>query len=161
MILSLLGTLVVLATIHEAYRMYCGTGFDSNADGKLLRAVHCFSVLSNGRKILSMKVTASSANDNFGCIHGIRFFSTCWVVLGHSWSLMPYKTMNPKAVLTVRHLHFYRFITYLLLTDLGKTIAGCSKVGYANDRQRLCIGGYVLFNERPSRFVSLAARAGP
>lgn len=99
-VLSLLGVLIVLATIHEAYRTYCGINFDSNADGKLLSALHCFSTLSNGRKILSMKVSASSAKDNFGCIHGIRFFSTCWVVLGHSWSLMPYKTMNPKAVLT-------------------------------------------------------------
>jgi hypothetical protein len=90
------------ATIHEAWRMYCGTGFDAKTDGQAFNALHCFSALSNGRKILSMKVTSSSSGDNFGCIHGIRLFSTVWVVVGHTWILCAYKTMNPRAVKTVR-----------------------------------------------------------
>lgn len=96
---SILGLLVVLATVHECWRMYCGAGFDRRKDGQLISALHCFSALSNGRKILSMKVSAS--NDNLSCLHGIRFFSTCWIVLGHSWSFSLYKTMNPRAIKAV------------------------------------------------------------
>ncbi len=99
MVLSLVGLLVLMATVHEAWRMYRGTDFDTKQDGKLLSALHCFSVLNNGRKILSMKVTVSS--DNFGCIHGIRFFSTCWVVLGHTFSIAAGKIMNTKMITEV------------------------------------------------------------
>lgn len=99
-IFTIVGLLVILATIHEAWRMFLGIDFDESDDYKI-RALHCFSTLTNGRKILSMKATVSSTNDNIGCIHGIRFFSTCWVVLGHTWSFLGSKTMNPKAVLMV------------------------------------------------------------
>jgi len=96
-VFSLVGLLILSATVHETWRMFRGT--DANQDGKLLSGLRCFSVLSNGRKILSMEVPTGA--DNFGCIHGLRFLSTCWVVLGHTWSYVSYKTMNPKAVLTV------------------------------------------------------------
>lgn len=98
-VLSVICLLVVLATTHEAWRRFFVIGFDAQLDDFKIRALHCFSALTNGRKILSMKVTVPSANDNIGCIHGIRFFSTCWVVLAHSWSFLGSKTMNPKAVL--------------------------------------------------------------
>jgi hypothetical protein len=100
-VLSLVGLLVLMATIHEAWRMYRGTDFDAKQDGKLLSALHCFSILNNGRKILSMKVAAS--NDNFGCIHGIRFFSTCWVVIGHTFGIAAGKIMNRTAVTEVKY----------------------------------------------------------
>ena len=100
-VLSLVGLLVLMATIHEAWRMYRGVDFDAKKDGKLCSALHCFSFLNNGRKILSMKVSTASSQDNFGCIHGIRFFSTCWVVLGHTWSYISSKVMNPKTISTV------------------------------------------------------------
>jgi hypothetical protein len=48
-----------------------------------------------------MKVSAASSKDNFGCIHGIRFFSTCWVVLGHTFSIAAGRVMNRKAVTEV------------------------------------------------------------
>ncbi|XP_032794832.2 nose resistant to fluoxetine protein 6 [Daphnia magna] len=97
-VLSLVGLLVTSATVHEAWRMYFGIDFDSKTDGPFVNSLHCFSALSNGRKILSMK--QSTSNDNFGCIHGLRFFSTCWVVIGHTWILGAYKSMNPRAVKT-------------------------------------------------------------
>lgn len=98
-VLSLVGLLVTSATVHEAWRMYFGIDFDSKTDGPFVNSLHCFSALSNGRKILSMK--QSTSNDNFGCIHGLRFFSTCWVVIGHTWILGAYRSMNPRAVKTV------------------------------------------------------------
>jgi hypothetical protein len=93
-----------MATVHEGWRMYRGTDFDAKQDGKLLSALHCFSVLNNGRKILSMKVTASS--DNFGCIHGIRFFSTCWVVLGNTAYIVSDRVMNRTAMV---YVSFHKF----------------------------------------------------
>lgn len=101
--MSLIGTLIIAATVHEAWRMYCDVGFNAKNDATFVSVLHCFSLLNNGRKLLSMKV--STSGDNFGCIHGIRFFSTCWVVLGHTWDALIYKSMNPKAVHSVRFLY--------------------------------------------------------
>ncbi|KZS08085.1 putative Nose resistant to fluoxetine protein, partial [Daphnia magna] len=138
-VLSIVGLLVVTATVHEAWRMYCGTDLNSKTHGKALTTLHCFSALSNGRKILSMKVSVSSANDNLGCVHGIRFFSTCWVVLGHTFSLAASRTMNRKALVedlktvgmqtignaTVSVDTFFLMsgllVSYLLLRELDRT----------------------------------------
>ena len=95
-----------MATVHEAWRMYRGTDFDDKKDGKLLRALHCFSVLHNGRKILSMKGRALSLDDNFGCIPGIRFFSTCWVVMGNTIYLASNRVINRTAIV---YVSFHKF----------------------------------------------------
>ena len=112
MLLSLIGFLVASVTIQEAWRMYRGTNFDVEKDGKLISALHCFSVLNNGRKILSM--TVSSSNDNFGCIHGLRFISTCWVVLAHSFQLVARRIMNKNALKEVNRPRYYLFDLHFL-----------------------------------------------
>lgn len=53
---------------------------DTKSDGLFLRALHCFSAINNGRKLLSTKTGAG----NLGCLNGIRVMSTFWVVMGHS-----------------------------------------------------------------------------
>ena len=93
-IFSVLGLLVITATVHEGWRMYRDVKFDGRRDGFSITALHCFSVVNNGRKLLSMKVLTASS-DNFGCIHGIRVFSTVWVVMGHFWSVLSTKLINP------------------------------------------------------------------
>ncbi|XP_037070378.1 nose resistant to fluoxetine protein 6-like [Pollicipes pollicipes] len=40
-----------------------------------------FSVWTNGRKILD----TSSSSDTLGCLHGMRFLSMTWVILGHQY----------------------------------------------------------------------------
>lgn len=45
-----------------------------------------FSVYTNGRSLLSAK--KSKSKDVMDCVHGIRVFSTQWVVLGHSYTAM-------------------------------------------------------------------------
>jgi len=87
--LSILGGLVLAATAHESWRMYKNKVFDPTNDHWAISALHCFSTLNNGRKILSIKVSTSS--DNLSCIHGIRVLSTLWVVIGHTWNNGPYK----------------------------------------------------------------------
>jgi hypothetical protein len=42
-----------------------------------------FSLYTNGRKMLDSKPSA----DTLTCLHGIRFLSICWVVLGHRYML--------------------------------------------------------------------------
>ena len=81
---SILGVIlfvIFLATSHEAWRMYDGKSFDAERDGKLVTGLHCFSVLNNGRKLLSLN---HSSTDSLNCIHGIRFLSTIWITFAHS-----------------------------------------------------------------------------
>jgi hypothetical protein len=54
-----------------------------------MRLLLCFSLYTNGRKLLS----TTKSEGNIDCINGIRFFSMAWVVLGHSFyvvSLSPW-----------------------------------------------------------------------
>lgn len=69
--LSILGAVVLAATAHESWRLFNDQVFDSKSDHWSVTALHCFSALNNGRKILSMKVSTSS--DNLACIHGYIF----------------------------------------------------------------------------------------
>lgn len=101
MILSVLAALVISATIHEARRIYIDETFDAEKDGRLVTALHSFSAIRNGRRILAIRVLSSSADDNLGCLHGIRFLSTCWVVVGHFWEIGIFKMMNPLSAKTV------------------------------------------------------------
>ena len=108
-VFSVLALLVTTATVHEGWRMYKDMKFDGKKDGLAITALHCFSILNNGRKLLSMKVSTSS--DNFGCIHGIRVFSTVWVVMGHFWSLILTKLINPLVLYKVRIKDFIYIYT--------------------------------------------------
>jgi hypothetical protein len=45
------------------------------------RILVCFSIYSNGKKLLSTKKTAGTID----CVNGIRLLSMFWVVVGHTW----------------------------------------------------------------------------
>lgn len=91
--------IILSATIHESWRMCKGVYFDLREDNKAISALHCFSVLNNGRKVISMKPTkTSSDNDNLDCLHGIRVLATCWVVIGHTWDYCFHIALNRKKV---------------------------------------------------------------
>ena len=89
-VLSVLGTLVVTATVHEAIRFYLKKPVDASKSSGPVKALHCFSALNNGRKILSTE----SPSGSFTCLHGIRVLSTTWVILGHFWGLSLSWTIN-------------------------------------------------------------------
>ena len=60
----------------------------------LLRKVFiAFSVYTNRRKLLD----TSSTKDTLSCLHGIRFFSMTWVILGHTYFFCPF-FMNQNAL---------------------------------------------------------------
>ncbi len=48
------------------------------------RLLLCFSAVSNGEKILSVKNTPGSLT----CLNGIRVLSMGWVILGHTFSFL-------------------------------------------------------------------------
>jgi len=49
-------------------------------------------VYTNTKKWLSTK--GGGGGENFGAMHGIRFLSTCWVVLAHQWGQIASSTWN-------------------------------------------------------------------
>lgn len=83
--------LIVLSLTTGVIDYYCQTqGEHGSSDrgsiplqnnGLTNRYLMAFSIYTNTKKWLS---TRKSAED-FGCLHGIRFLSTCWVVLCHGY----------------------------------------------------------------------------
>ncbi|CAH1786929.1 unnamed protein product [Owenia fusiformis] len=45
------------------------------------RIILCFSMYTNGQKILN----TTQSDDSLQCVHGIRFLSMTWVILGHTY----------------------------------------------------------------------------
>jgi len=75
-VLSLLGLLVLSATLYDGWKSLNGPEIVYTKWGKLLL---CFSALENGRKVLSTEGTVS----DMPCLHGIRFLSVTWIILFH------------------------------------------------------------------------------
>lgn len=100
--MSVLGLLIITATLQETVRQYLlGRPIDAKTDALAVRVIHCFSVLSNGRKLLSTKSSAES----FSCLHGIRVLSTTWVIMAHTYLIaaqfLPYNLYMVIQVYTV------------------------------------------------------------
>ncbi|GIY56026.1 nose resistant to fluoxetine protein 6 [Caerostris darwini] len=67
-----------------------------NKRTKLRSVLESFSLLSNGRRLLSAPGGSSA---EFRCIHGIRALTMCWVVLGHTYVLLDFElTKDPTSV---------------------------------------------------------------
>ena len=69
--LSLLGFLALAASCHEAWRLCTHRPIDTKREVDspvLVRYLHCFSVITNGKKLLSTKAPAG----NLGCLNGLR-----------------------------------------------------------------------------------------
>ena len=101
---------------------------DSKDEGLALRVLHCFSLVSNGRKLLSTK-TASS-NNNLGCLHGIRFLSATWVVMGHTWYQATFQPTYSRSVLLkvkITNLYFVKFAINLV-SDRMATSGQCKEL---------------------------------
>ncbi|XP_059352860.1 nose resistant to fluoxetine protein 6-like isoform X2 [Daphnia carinata] len=80
--LSLLGCIVLAATAHDLWLTYQNRPIQPKKASLSLQALHCFSMLTNGRKLLSTK---SIVVDNLACLNGMRVLSTTWIVLYHSY----------------------------------------------------------------------------
>ena len=81
-VLSVIALLVVVATVHESVRIFLDVPMKPRSDGMILRAVHCFSLLNNGRNLLSTKTSSL----HLSCISGIRVVTTTWLILEHTYN---------------------------------------------------------------------------
>ena len=83
--ISVFVTLVVIGTFCDIFDLPGNNKKSQTAKATskpmIIRALLCFSIYSNGKKILSTRKLEGSID----CVHGIRFFSMCWVVMGHTW----------------------------------------------------------------------------
>lgn len=80
--LSLLGCIVLAATAHDVWLTYLNRSVQPKKVTLSLQALRCFSMLTNGKKLLSTK---SNAVDNLACLNGMRVLSTTWIVLYHTY----------------------------------------------------------------------------
>jgi len=98
--LSVLGLVILTATLRDVWFSYYQSQPDQPRKiGLAVRALQCFSMLTNGKKLLSTK---SGAVDNLACLNGIRVLSTTWIVLYHTYYQAIINPMyNPLAFLKV------------------------------------------------------------
>ncbi|KAJ9592884.1 hypothetical protein L9F63_015462, partial [Diploptera punctata] len=69
-IFAFVGCLVILSTSYDL--IYTG----NKREYYLI-----FSIYTNGKTLMSIKTT----KDSVSCLHGLRFLSICWIVLGHRY----------------------------------------------------------------------------
>ncbi|XP_037078000.1 nose resistant to fluoxetine protein 6-like [Pollicipes pollicipes] len=101
-ILSLTGLCMVIGTVVDLIAVQAEDGPDSawsaiDAAARWIlpptirRVFLAFSVYTNGRKLLD----TSSTKDTINCLHGIRFLSNTWVILGHNYAFVTtFKSQN-------------------------------------------------------------------
>lgn len=76
-------TLAVTAGVLDYYRNnYCNDVSKNTNGGLIFKYFMAFSVYTNTKKLLSTR----KSPDDLGCLHGIRFLSTAWVVLAHTYA---------------------------------------------------------------------------
>ena len=117
-IFSLAGLLMLVGTVIDVVAVQATKNPESwwaRANSRqvlpvtLRRVFLAFSVYTNGRKLLD----TSTTRDTLGCLHGIRFFSNAWVILGHTYYLLvPFKHQNPSKLLS-----FFGNFGFLTITD--------------------------------------------
>ncbi|XP_066998617.2 nose resistant to fluoxetine protein 6 [Anabrus simplex] len=78
-LLIVVGVLVILSTAYDLFTLH------SESRINLLLA---FSVYTNGSKLFAM--STSRSGNTIHCLHGIRFFSMAWVILGHRYGTALY-----------------------------------------------------------------------
>ncbi|XP_037077460.1 nose resistant to fluoxetine protein 6-like [Pollicipes pollicipes] len=101
-LLMLVGTTVDIVAIKaaqdsEALWARVNIALQRTLPALLRRVFLAFSVYTNGRKLLD----TSSTRDTLSCLHGIRFLSNTWVILGHTYYfLLFFKHQNITTVYT-------------------------------------------------------------
>ena len=79
-LLVLLGFAVVTSTLHEIWKKlfdWSLSTYPPLINGQLVSLWHSFSMLSNGKRILSTKTSPS----HIPCLDGLRFLTTTWIII--------------------------------------------------------------------------------
>ena len=72
--------------VYNEMSMFCKTNVTEIPAGVAEQVLACFSLYQN----VPVIVSARQSRDAIGCINGIRFIAMCCVLLGHSYSGLPY-----------------------------------------------------------------------
>ncbi|KAK8759176.1 hypothetical protein V5799_003191 [Amblyomma americanum] len=88
------GQIIIIAFLATlAFLVILGTGLDVYTEKKapkcrhsvLVRLALCFSLLANTRSMLSISKDQSTDAHRFQFLHGLRFLSIVWIVIGHCY----------------------------------------------------------------------------
>ncbi|XP_022672835.1 nose resistant to fluoxetine protein 6-like isoform X2 [Varroa destructor] len=79
--------IIIFASLSEYY-MIRKKGQRDRSVSKAYAILRCFSAVENTRKLLSTKAAIDSDAYRLRFIHGLRFFSASWVILGHTYFLI-------------------------------------------------------------------------
>lgn len=105
-ILSVIAVLCLIGSVIDIYfRYYPGENRELSLARKLILS---FSVPLNTEKLLSKDL----GSGNLGCLHGLRFLTIAWVVLGHSWEMNYYQlTWN---LIDLQNIYQHRYILIMI-----------------------------------------------
>ncbi|XP_050051610.1 nose resistant to fluoxetine protein 6-like [Dermacentor andersoni] len=85
-ILACLGALTLLIALGTAVDVCCSSSKEKGpAKNMLLSVLTPFSVVSNTRMMLHIATDKTSDSYSMKFLHGIRFFSIVWILVGHSY----------------------------------------------------------------------------
>ncbi|XP_035714450.1 nose resistant to fluoxetine protein 6 [Folsomia candida] len=86
-VIALLGAITGLVVLSSVVDIWLNRGVEKPPKrGVAFQCLNSFSLYTNVPRWLSTRATA----DDLGCLHGIRFLSTAWVILGHTWFVVVY-----------------------------------------------------------------------
>lgn len=120
-ILGIIAALCLIGTTIDIVARYSSNSSGSSRKSTGLQCILAFSAYTNTLKWLSTK----GGSDNLGCIHGIRFLSTCWVVLAHTWTTWIDKVWNSVELSQIYNdWNVYPIINGTVSVDTFFTVAG-------------------------------------
>ncbi|CAL4103402.1 unnamed protein product, partial [Meganyctiphanes norvegica] len=93
---SFIAIILVLATIIGVFSKH----MPSLSSG-ILKYLLVFSVSDNLVKIFSLTDTKKTSTETISCLHGIRFLSICWVILGHQYAFSVEAAVNQYDLLKI------------------------------------------------------------
>lgn len=151
-----------MATVFQGWREFHGVEFSSENDSKAVSLLYCFSTIRNGRKLLSMK-SPSNDGEHLPCLHGMRFLSTCWIAVAHTYlktgTFGKPSVINPNTLFTVwidPSVDTCSYNWWLMVWFINRWILIIEydewlEIDDCNQR----VGGsrYVLHHQRTARFV--------
>ncbi|GIY90030.1 nose resistant to fluoxetine protein 6 [Caerostris darwini] len=91
-VLTILVVLVSCGTITDIFLNYMGRQSKSEQPvrGYSTKCVLSFSVISNWKVLMDLE----SGSDTLSILHGIRFFSMCWIIFGHTYYHLDFKVLK-------------------------------------------------------------------
>lgn len=84
-IIAFLATIAFLITVGTVLDVYTEKKAPKCRHSALVRLALCFSLSANTRSMLNISKDKSSDACRFQFLHGIRFFSIVWIVIGHCY----------------------------------------------------------------------------